>query len=406
MLQLFIVILLSVSAFAKDFCVVLLENQAGGKFQDNPDTVVLAQAQQWLADYGHAKSSNEESVSFYRHWQKWNTVNEQQRDHTLALELKLISPPADGNLFLWNGRDKLNKLSKTNLKRMLLQLKIRHPETADSTFDPSAEAISQSVRLSYSIPHPARPLNGVTPPLPSPRELLKNGLHLSGEDYYSTLLNGSPSSAFSVKLNTGSARGPAIYLRDDVAQAQGFVVPHFDNVESLIAFFEIWDIQALDEVVRANRMSFPFTVKTGRQMLDYFQTNAIDIDQIFPPQAPEKLSVLREKLKDYILTDEDARTFIREAFYLYTIVLARTQPTSCAHLASALRDKKKMASGDRLFRKFFEFIEIPGLDLRMPVAASASDYTIEPEASAEYGFRPPLSGLNSFQRRVDHNSQP
>lgn len=406
MLQILITLLLSGSAFAKDSCAVLLENETGGKFQEAPDAVALTQAEQWLTDYGRANPSNEESVSLYRHWQKWNTVNNQQRDHALALELKLISPPTEGSLFLWNGRAKLDELSKTNLKRMLLQLNIRHPEAANSEFEQPADTVSHLLHLSYSTPRPARLLDGVTPPLPSPRELLKSGLRLSEEDYYSTLLNGSPSAAFRVKLSTGSTRPPAIYLRDDVAQSQGFVMPHFDNVESLIAFFEVWDIEALDEVVRANRMAFPFTVKTGRQMLNYFQTNVIGLDQVFPPQAPERLSVLREKLKDYVLSEEDARTFFREAFHLYTIHLAQTQPTSYAHLASALRDKKTMASGDRLFRKFFEFIEIPDLDLRIPVAATAADYTIERRMRTGYDFRTPIRVLNPFQHRVDHDSKP
>jgi hypothetical protein len=399
-------VLLSVSALAKDPCAVLMENEAGGKFQDNPDMVALFQAQQWLADYGHADPSSEESVSLYRNWQKWNTVNDQQRDHTLALELKLISPPADGNLFLWNGRAKLNELSKANLKRMLLQLKIRHPEAANPGFERSAAAVGRMVDFSYSMPLPARPLDGVTPPLPGARELLKNGLQSSREDYYSTLLKGAPSAAFRMKLNGGHARSPGVYLRDDVARTQGFVVPHFDNVESLIAFFATWDIEALDQVVRHNRMSFPFAVKTGRDMINYFQTNTIGVDQIFPPEAPEKLSVLREKLKDYVLTDDDARTFMREAFQLYTITIARTQPAHYSRLVSASQGHDKIAQGDQIFRKFFEFMELPGLDLRVPVAAKASDYSIEREAPVNHDFREPFNSLNSFKRRVDHNGKP
>jgi hypothetical protein len=406
MLQFLITVLLSVSAVAKDSCAVLMENDVGGKFQDSPEMVALFQAQQWLVDYGRDNPSSDESVSLYRSWQRWNTINDQQRDHTLALELKLISPPAEGNLFLWNGQAKLNELSKANLKRMLLQLKARHHQFADSGFEQPAADAARLVRLSYSLSLPARPLDGVTPPLPAPRELLKAGLQSSSEDYYSTLLSGSPSAAFRMKLNSGSARGTAIYLRDDVARTQGFVVPHFDNIESVMAFFATWDSEALDRLVRYNRMSLPFSVKTGHDLLDYFEFGAIGMDQVFPPGVPEKLSVLRERLKDYVLTEQDAHVFVREAFQLYAASLALTKPASYSRLTSALRSHETILPGDRLFREFFAFIGIPGLDVRVPVAARASDYSIEREAPKTQGFREPFHGLNSFQRRVDHNSKP
>lgn len=409
MLSIVLALLMSVSVFAKNDCMKIVVNDEGTQFDEPPDSQIIDQAEQWLYNLGDYNASLEKGLLVYRSWQRWNSVTSDQRNQMLAIELKLISPGVSrpGQLVSLDGRGRLNELSALNLKRMLLQLRIRHPDIAEllqsSRFSRQADVISQTVRVVYTAPLLSRIDAQTAPPIPSPREMIRSQIFTQRTDLYSQMLSGAPSASLAVRLASGNDSAPAgLYLREDVAKADGFFMPAFEVPEEIIAFFAVWDPQALDELYIENQMSFPAKVNTGLKMIEHFKNSGVYIDQVFPPDKPEKLRVLREKLKDYVLNEQDGRTFIREAFKFYTLFLAEKKQAIYTNLSGQLYSKLS----HEILRGFFDFIDFPGLTLRIPVAAKSSDYFVVRETPQVRSFQQtPYRSLSAFQGRIDHDGK-
>lgn len=411
-------LLMTFSAFAKNDCMKVMTNEVGSQFEEVPDPKTLDQAEQWLLRLGDMDSSLEKGLSAYRSWQRWNSVTSEQRSHVLALELKLISPDAirpneTGQLVNLDGRARLKQLSARNLKRMLLQLRIKHPEADDvdlnSKFGKQAENISRTFKIVYAIPmlfSPPQSLTerAATPPLASPREMLRSGIFPQTTEYYSQLLSGAPSTGVNVRLVSGNQRAPAgLYLNREIAQQDGFMMPEFQIPEELISFFGAWDIEALDQLLRENQMSFPSSVSSGRKMLEYFKHSGVYPDQVFTPDRPEKMRALKEKLNEYVLTEEDGLTLLRESFRLYVLHLAEKRPADYTRITGELFVKLT----PKTLNDFFNFLEWPNITLRVPVAVRETDYTLVRQRPPSQSFKGPLygsPGFAGFEQRLQHDA--
>lgn len=423
MLSFALSLLIALSAFAKNDCVKAVVSPNPTQFDEEPDSSSLDQAEQWLLRLGDMDATLEKGLQAYRNWQRWNSVTSEQRSHMLALELKLISPDLSkpdqfGQLVKLDGRTKLKELSARNLKRMIYQMRIQHPFadelSQNSKFSKQAENISKTFRIAYAAPllvqvsssnlAASGPSLASAPPIASPREMLRSGIYSQTSDYYSHMLSGAPSAPINIRLVSPNERAPAgLYLKPDMAMQEGFMMPEFQSPEDLIAFFAVWHIEALDELRKDNHMSFPSSVNSGRKMIDYFRKSGVPVDSVFPPDKPEKMRTLRQKLSDYVLTEEDGRAFLREGFRLYTLHLAETKQAQYTALTGQLFSKFSV----EVVRGFFDFIQFPAMTLRVPVAVTSSDYTIIRELPPRQAHYAPTfggAGFATFEQRQAHDA--
>ncbi len=388
-------------------CVTLLNPAATAaeeSFLLPPDAVELTNAQQWLRDHGDQKPTDEAAKNIYSQWRNWNSVTSARRKAVLALELQMISSPAKENVFTWDGSARLKALSRVNLERMLRKIHELHPAmasaSADAEIQKDAAAMSRQVRISYSRPPVFQRDEGIHPPIPSARELVKQKLSSADGSFHSWLLGNSPSVEFEASLVSGRARMPsALHLRDEFAAAEGFVLPLFNNVEELLTFFEVWDPSALDRVVMYNRMSLPNKINSGETLMAKLRSGEMMVDEIFPSTQPERLAALREKLSDFVMTDKDAREFIQRAFELYALSRAGENEREFRRFKTDLNGA--LGPQNIFLRGFMAFAGLPGLTLHVPVSVPAQAYSIVRDQPLTTSMT-----FDRFKRRLDHDSKP
>jgi len=370
---------------------------------------------EWLKSLNVTAPEKSQVELTLRNWRVWTTTTKQARTANLALELSKISPKSNAPVFSLNAREDLKALSAANLERLKAKLNEHYPATTppDPLIQAQIREMSESIQFQYLSRRYANKETGMSPPLVSPRELAKFDLNFA-PGYYSKLVGDSPSVAFNLvvtkkdtapfSLNTQITHD-AYRLNDTLAAEEGFFVPNFSNVLSLLRFFADWEPDLLDQVFKQSRLSLPLEIDTLEKFWSYLEPTRVK--QVFPDtRAYEQLATLREHLHRFVLTQSDLRLFVLWAFERYATLVSADQDDF-----NRLRHEFSLTAGVQkvMAVNFKEFLGMGDLVLRVPLAVGPQSYTIL--RVEERAYSPSLDRNFTPQsprdsRRLDHDSKP
>ncbi len=349
-------------------------------------------------------------------WDQWRRVNQVQREHALALELRKLSatPDEPATLVSLDGGVQLTRLSAQNLKRMTARLNELYPLTAaieqDESLRRKIELMARSLSFHYLRDYRPKRETGVHGPLPAQRELQKLRMK-EPWDFYSALVDGSPSVEFTM-VATESTRdlrylgarvaNDAVRLNSEFAQNEGFSLPQIKNALEIIKLFAFWEPTALDELLRDLRFSLPNAISSVQDLRRYLTPGAL-LQTTFPEEALyQRMAALRTRLNQFVLSEPDTQTFLRETFTHFML----DQANHGYERFRAFEAKFHQPHGaqEMMSTDVMDYLAYSGLSLRIPVMAS--NYTIvrrEASPGARHGtdFQKPWDS-----RRLDHDSRP
>lgn len=406
------IFLIQFTAAAETPCLRLLTSPA--PLLQEPTGAELTAAQHWLELTGVSEGP-EEQRRLIGLWQKWSQVTDSEREAQLSLELKNLEA-RDNPVHELNARPRLAELSAANLKRMLAHLEAKAAIPRALQSDPRTQdrvnKLAGEMQFAYLRRFKVKKETGVHPPVASARELRRNGYPVE-RLFYDELIRGAPSVGFEV-IGAGKQAGPlvingampviALRLNEEFAAANAFVLPRFSDPLEMLKFFAEWDPPAVLEVLRYNRMSLPFNIKSAAEFLAYLTPERVS--QVFPDHALyERLAPLRTRLAQYILTESDAREFMTAAFRIYLQNLLAGDPNE---FAAVEKEMRRAAGAQIVFnKKVLPLTGWPAVSLRVPVSVPPAAYSILRVENVTYDplTSSPLPGPHRA-RRLDHDSKP
>lgn len=380
-------------------CAYLLPDS--GRTVQTPDATRLATAEAWLDAYegeptgleryleDHdltrstlAPSLLKRAAASYalERWQRWNEVNQEQRDAAAGLELRMLLGPSGSTVIPFDGNYLVTSQSRANRDRLLERARALFPllNEAPPATAARARAMAADIRLHYLRPHDLR-ATGAYPPLASPAELRRFGLRERAESYYSRLIGGSPSVGFDLWATRFSERAfnlgshlalDTLRLDDDFASSAGFVLPHLNGPLDLLRVMAKWSPRSLDQLAHAMRYSLPHSVRTGPELLAYAES--VNPETLFGD--PARLAPLRERLADLFMVTDDAEDFLRQTFERYLLWSAERD---AAGFRALVREFGQVGGAQRLFRReFLGELGWSGISLRVPTSVPVSQFTI------------------------------
>jgi hypothetical protein len=198
----------------------------------------------------------------------------------------------------------------------------------------------------------------------------------------------------------------ALRLNDALAEEAGFVLPNFSSANALMTFFNSWEPELIEKVRRENRMSLPSQISDARSFLTYL--DPMRIKEVFPDSsAYDRLSTLRERLINYVLTEPDAKELLRWAFERWLVSVAADDPSEFGRI---LKEFRIPTGPQAIFaRRFMPALGLGDLALRVPLAVGPQSYSIlEIENKVHDPFPgPPPPHRNKWDsRRLDHDLKP
>lgn len=306
------ILLMGAPAHAKNECYELLLFSGAAPIYFSGD---VDSAQEWIREhvggnrpvgfneYLLQNGLNELTISFedrntwlgkfaLSQWQRLSSINHNQRMAALSAELKKMSK-SDGNAVQnFSARSELDELSAANLQRMLQRLDELHP-IDDADTKRAAGALKEwNLKFHHLAPHSGVLAQSVNPPMLSPVEMQRLGLSDSEYDYYSEFVGGSNTVAFELTAtdqkngiyNLGShVAKSSLRLQDEFAGKNGFYIPKFSNILSLMNFIEEWEPAALEEQLRFMKFALPSEVDSVKALRTYLSPEKLEV--YFPAQG-------------------------------------------------------------------------------------------------------------------------
>lgn len=404
-------------AFAKRTCLQVLTGKPSTA--TNPPAGEIMAAQEWLraegAAFGYGSVLYQDNKDFrdfvaenqqdpatfepetwfdwaarftVQQWESWKKITPQQRQMARSLELSKIRPHANEKGQVIDLNVDIASLSARNLARMQSRLAEMYP--IPEAKDPRFTTMSQQLDFLYL--HNRVVTAGGDEPVMSPRELKR--LFLDEPSFFSSLMDTSASAAFGMRALNSGLNKPHTFgqlvttdqqsLRPEVADREGFVLPDFSDALALMSFFDVWDPQANVSLFRASRMRISESVETYEDFRGYVTVE--NERQVFGENSvSESLAVLRARLINYVLTPEDAKTLLRDAFYRWLCYLDQNDRDK---LKSVIQDwNREGAAPTTIATGLLPWLGMgSGLQVRVPMGVSPAEYyLIRAEQPARIG---------------------
>lgn len=347
-------------------------------------------------------------------WQRLSSLNHLQRMAALAAELRTLAPGDSRPVQVFNAQTELNNLSAINLERMLRRLDELHP--IQSSEEDRAQALIQKWNLSFHLiaRHSGVVARSVNPPLVSPHELSRLDLAEEDPDYYSNFVGGSRTVRFQL-VATDDRRGPynlgsfvpktAVRLKKEFAEENGFYVPAFENIMSLMNFMGEWEPQAMTDQLRFMQFSLPSGITTVKQLRKHFTPDKIGF--YFPKKdLYARGALLRGHLRNFVLNAADGETFYRAAFRRFLTVASRYE----FRISDLNQVWERPGGAQQIWNgPFMEFLGFSGVSFRVPSSVPPTQYTIirkEPHPARAPDYSGQERQMPWDSRRLDHNLKP
>jgi hypothetical protein len=184
------------------------------------------------------------------------------------------------------------------------------------------------------------------------------------------VLGGNPDGK-AVNLPYGRAN---VVVDKDFVNRFGFVTPAFFTAGDLIEFFRIWEPEALTPFFRSNRFALPADVGDLDELQVYERLTG---ETLFPPEDfLRSMRVLRARMHRYVLTMEDADTFMRAALQRWLIRQASLSENGSFRYYLSMWSSPSRS--EELFRtKFLPGIGwMEGIHLRVPGSVPGSKQSL------------------------------
>lgn len=345
-------------------------------------------------------------------WERWKNTSDRQRDASLSLEIMKLSPKSEASAHQWDGDVLLSRLSQENLRRLLTELNEKYPinpailqktETVQA-----AQKLAQDFHLEYLRPYEEVLPTGYYPAIASERELNRHSIHTE-TSFFSKFLDGSSTVGFSLMASrmdetlfflNGKHPKTAIRLDPGFAENHGFLMPMFKSLENVLEFMKAWEPEAAQALLRQNRFSLPRDVNTLDKFFPYAEAHS---DQIFPEHnLYVNLAPFRQKLNKYILTINDGRTFLHQAFVHFVLWRASEDPRRGLQI-TALEMAETAGFQNVFHHQFLNWLGWSGgISLRVPTVVTPNQFSILRIEPLSYGRNYALPQ----DRRVDKTGMP
>lgn len=333
----------------------------------------------------------------------------------LNLELDKLSSVPTSNVIQVGRSDRLSELSSANLRRMTKQLDRIYPVPTEILRDRDLIAKTSKVvilpRFVYLSTMEAPKGSAHFAPLVSALQLRNLGLQEREPGFYQQLVQNSATTGFRVfaaadKEDLSSVvHHDTFLLNSAFATQNGFVLPTFSDANDLLQFFKTWDPEALENLRKYLRFSLPQETTSVDQMLEYLEPARAT--QFFSAESAfSSLTPLRTRLSQFVLSETDARTFLRRAFQRFLLYIASFNRDTFEQVTSHLKSNPKTVTS--LFEgDFMKSLGMSGLSLRVPLSVSPTAFTIirhEPAVTrllTDFGAQP-----QALPQRLDHDLMP
>jgi hypothetical protein len=290
-----------------------------------------------------------------------SVVTDSQRRNVGSLALSTMKPPSESNVHQLNPQPEIEQLSKLNLERLSGKLRERMgvEKETNAALDAALEKIDFAALRRFDGQIADNPV--LTPDVDFYANLTKNNRTVA---FRLTAFTANRLDASAALLGADFAR-----LEDKFADAQGFVLPHFDSAEEISRFFAEWDPQILERQIRSNNFNLPAGLDSVPQFLNFLGFD--EASSVFSdPELYTRLGVLRQQLHRYLLTPQDARQFALLVLKLHILKAAREGSTF------ELQFHELHFNPIKLFSQALAAIGWPGMDLRVPLAISSGKISI------------------------------
>lgn len=344
-------------------------------------------------------------------WENWKNTSERQRDASLSLEIMKLSPQGEPAPHQWNGDVALSRLSQENLKRLLAELNERYPLSPWVFQKPEliavAQRLAQDLHLQYLRQYEEALPTGYYPAIASERELNRHRLFVQ-PSFFSKLLDESATVGFSVMASkmdeslfffNGKFAMSSIRLDPSFAEDHGFMMPMFTSLENIFSFMKAWEPDTAQTLIRQNKFSLPRDINGTEKFFQYLEAHG---DKIFPEHNMYvKLAPFRQSLHKYILTVNDGRTFLHQAFVHFVLWKASEDPRRGAQNI-ALESAETAGLQNVFHRRFLDWLGWSGgIALRVPTVVTPNQFSILRIEPLRYGRSYGLP-----DRRVDKSGMP